>query len=281
MLSYQHAYHAGNFADVLKHVILVQVLKYLKTKDNPLCYIDTHAGAGDYKLVSGEAQKNREYLGGIGKLWQHEGLPELVADYVNFIKQFNHSGQLSRYPGSPKMATHLLGDKDRLFFYELHTAESRLLSDAIGKDRRIKHFRADGLKDSLGLLPPKEHRGLILIDPSYEIKNEYQDVVDALKEMTKRFSTGCYLLWYPVVARKRNNYMERALKASGIPNIQLFELGILPDSNGFGMTACGIIAVNPPWTLLSDMQKVLPWLAETLGENQQGHYRMEQLVGDI
>jgi 23S rRNA (adenine2030-N6)-methyltransferase len=280
MLSYQHAYHAGNFADVLKHTILVQVLKYLKTKDKPLCYIDTHAGAGDYKLNSGESQKNREYLNGIDRLWQCNDLPDCVGDYVNVIKQINQSGQLARYPGSPLIASQLLSGKDRLFLYELHTAESRLLNDVVRKDKRIKNFRSDGLKDSLGLLPPKEHRGLILIDPSYEIKNEYQLVVDALKEMHKRFATGCYLLWYPVVARKRNQYMERALQTSGIKNIQLYELGIQPDSDEFGMTACGMVVINPPWTLLADMQQVLPWLTDVLGQNQQGHYRIEQLVGE-
>ena len=280
MLSYQHAYHAGNFADILKHVVLVQVLKYLKIKDKPICYIDTHAGSGDYKLISGEAQKNQEYMGGIGKLWQREDLPECVGDYVNIIKSFNQTDLLSRYPGSPLIASQLLSNKDRLFLYELHTGESRLLNETVGKDKRIKIYRADGLKDSLGLLPPKEHRGLILIDPSYEIKNEYQTVIDALKEMTKRFSTGCYLLWYPVVDRKRNNYMEHALLTSGITNIQLFELGVSPDSKEFGMTACGMIIINPPWTLLADMQKTLPWLAEILGENHQGHYRVEQLVSE-
>ncbi len=278
MLSYQHAYHAGNYADVLKHITLIQTLKYLKAKGKPVCYIDTHAGSGDYKLNSAEAQKNQEFLGGIGNLWQRDGLPACVADYVNLIKDFNHSEQLSHYPGSPLIASQLLGDRDRLFLYELHTAESRLLNDAVKRDKRIKAFRADGLMDSLGLLPPKENRGLILIDPSYEVKTEYQTVVDALKAMHKRFATGCYCLWYPVVARKRNQYMERALQASGIKNIQLFELGIQLDSDEHGMTASGMIVINPPWTLLNDMQQVLPWLAETLGENQQGHYRIEQLV---
>ncbi len=278
MLSYQHAYHAGNYADVLKHIVLIQSLKYLKAKDKPLCYIDTHAGSGDYKLNSNEAQKNQEFLGGIGSLWQRDDLPACVADYVNLVKNFNYSEQLSHYPGSPLIASQLLGDNDRLFLYELHTAESRLLNDFIKKDKRIKDFRADGLKDSLGLLPPKENRGLILIDPSYEIKNEYQTVVDTLKAMHKRFATGCYCLWYPVVARKRNQYMERALQSSGIKNIQLFELGILPDSDEHGMTASGMIVINPPWTLLTDMQMVLPWLAKILGENQQGHYRVEQLA---
>jgi len=280
MLSYQHAYHAGNFADVLKHIVLIQVLSYLKKKDSPLCYIDTHAGSGDYKLHGGEAQKNKEFQGGIARLWQRDDMPASVTNYVQLIKLFNPSGQLGRYPGSPLIAGRLLGNKDRLFLYELHTAEARLLNDAVKQDKRCKLFRADGLKDSLGLLPPLEHRGLILIDPSYELKNEYQAVVDALVAMHKRFATGCYLLWYPVVARKRNNYMERALQKSGIPNIQLYELGIRPDSDEFGMTACGMIIINPPWTLLGEMQQILPWLAEKLGENQQGHYRIELLVGE-
>jgi len=280
MLSYQHAYHAGNFADALKHIVLIQVLSYLKKKDSPLCYIDTHAGSGDYKLHGGEAQKNKEFQGGIAILWQRDDMPASVTNYVQLIKLFNPSGQLGRYPGSPLIAGRLLGNKDRLFLYELHTAEARLLNDAVKQDKRCKLFRADGLKDSLGLLPPLEHRGLILIDPSYELKNEYQAVVDALVAMHKRFATGCYLLWYPVVARKRNNYMERALQKSGIPNIQLYELGIRPDSDEFGMTACGMIIINPPWTLLGEMQQILPWLAEKLGENQQGHYRIELLVGE-
>jgi 23S rRNA (adenine2030-N6)-methyltransferase len=280
MLSYQHAYHAGNFADVLKHIVLIQVISYLKKKDSPLCYIDTHAGSGDYKLHTGEAQKNKEFQGGIAKLWQLDNLPAGVADYVQFIKLFNPLGQLGHYPGSPLIAGHLLGNKDRLFLYELHTAEARLLKEAVKQDKRCKLFRADGLKDSLGLVPPPEHRGLILIDPSYELKNEYQAVVDALVAMHKRFATGCYLLWYPVVARKRNNFMERALQKSGIPNIQLYELGIRPDSDEFGMTACCMIVINPPWTLLGEMQQNLPWLAEKLGESQQGHYRIEQLVGE-
>jgi 23S rRNA (adenine2030-N6)-methyltransferase len=280
MLSYQHAYHAGNYADVLKHVILIQVLNYLKQKPKPFCYIDTHAGQGEYKLDSAEAQKNQEFQNGIGALWERGDVPGCVADYVNLLKQFNHSGQLKHYPGSPLIAAQLLNAKDRLFLFELHTAESRRLEDNVKCDKRIKTFRTDGLKDSFGLLPPKENRGLILIDPSYEVKSDYQSVVDAMKEMYKRFATGCYLLWYPVVVRRRNQYMERALQASGIRNIQLFELGIQPDSDEFGMTACGMIVINPPWTLLAEMHQILPWLAETLGQNQQGHYRAEQLVAE-
>ncbi len=280
MLSYQHTYHAGNFADVLKHLVLLRVLKYLKAKDKPLCYIDTHAGAGSYKLNSSEAQKNQEFLGGIGSLWQRQDLPASVAEYVEFIKQSNQPGLLNRYPGSPVIASQLLDANDRLFLYELHPAEYKQLNAHLKKGKHIKIFNADGLADSLGLLPPKEHRGLILIDPSYEVKTEYVAVIEALKSMHKRFATGCYVLWYPVVDRKRNRTLERKLAASGIKNIQLFELGLQPDNPSFGMTACGIIVINPPWTLLADMQQALPWLAKTLGLNQQGHCRIEQLVGE-
>ncbi|MBK8815295.1 MAG: 23S rRNA (adenine(2030)-N(6))-methyltransferase RlmJ [Methylococcaceae bacterium] len=280
MLSYQHAYHAGNFADVFKHVVLIQVLNYLKKKDKPICYIDTHAGSGSYTFNSSEAQKNREFLNGIAKVWERNDIPECVADYLGLIRQFNQPGALNYYPGSPLIARQLLTTQDRLFFYERHTAESRVLSDLFKTDKRSKVFRADGYTDSLGLLPPIENRGLILIDPSYEVKNEYKIVIDTLKAMHKRFATGSYLLWYPVVDRKRNRYLERTLKASGIKNIQLYELGIKPDSTEFGMTASGMIAINPPWTLQADMKQTLPWLAEVLGENQLGHCRIEQLVDE-
>lgn len=280
MLSYQHGYHAGNFADVLKHIVLLSVLKYLKTKDKPLCYIDTHAGSGSYRLNSAQAQKNCEYLNGIGALWQRDNVPPSIAAYVEIIRRFNQPGQLNHYPGSPMLARQILADHDRIFLYDLHPAEAKQLAALFKKDKYIKVFHADGLTDSLGLLPPNECRGLIFIDPSYEVKTEYQWVVKALIAMHKRFATGCYLLWYPVVERKRNRQLERALQASGIGNIQLFELGIRPDNEGLGMTACGIIAINPPWTLLGEMQQALPWLAKNLSQNNQGFCRIEQLVSE-
>ncbi|MBM4207558.1 MAG: 23S rRNA (adenine(2030)-N(6))-methyltransferase RlmJ [Gammaproteobacteria bacterium] len=280
MLSYQHLYHVGNFADVLKHIVLIKVLTYFKSKQKPLCFIDTHAGSGAYRLHSMEAQKNQEFLNGIGALWQQIRLPSGVAEYVDLIKQFNQDGPLRAYPGSPLIASSVLTASDRLFYYELHPAEVTILRSCFNKDKRIKIFNSDGLRDSLGLLPPIERRGVILIDPSYEIKTEYQDVVTALIALHKRFATGCYVLWYPVVDRLRNRQLERALQNSGIKNIQLFELGILPDDQDFGMTACGMIVVNPPWTLIADMQQILPWLAATLGVGGQGKYRIEQLADE-
>lgn len=280
MLSYRHSFHAGNFADVLKHLTLIRILEHLRKKDKPFCCVDTHAGPGAYALDSGHALKNREFDNGIGKLWQRQDLPAHVAAYVDLIRQYNGADKLTRYPGSPLIAQRLLRDKDRLFLYELHSTEIALLAKAVDRDRRIKVFHEDGLKNAIGLLPPAERRGLVLIDPSYEMKSDYQDVVETLAKMHKRFTTGIFALWYPVVERRRNKKLEQALQNSGIKNIQLFELDIQADTAEHGMTASGMIVINPPWTLKSDMEHVLPWLADVLGENGAGFYRIQDLAGE-
>jgi 23S rRNA (adenine2030-N6)-methyltransferase len=277
MLSYRHSFHAGNFADVLKHVILIQLLEYLGKKDAPFCCIDTHAGAGEYALDSDYALKNSEFATGIGKLWQRHDLPDAVARYVQLIKNANHS-EMTRYLGSPLIAQQLLRQQDRLFLYELHSTDVDLLTTAIGRDKQVKVFHADGLKNAVGLLPPQERRGLVLIDPSYELKTDYTDVVNTLIAMHKRFATGTYALWYPVVERSRNKTLESAIQTSGIKNVQLFELGIAADTNEHGMTASGLIIINPPWTLTAQMQTVLPWLVDVLGNDGAAFYRIHTLV---
>jgi len=278
MLSYRHAFHAGNFADVLKHTILIQILEHLGKKDKPFCCIDTHAGPGKYELDGDYAQKNQEYQNGIGKLWQRDDLPECVAEYLNLVKRFNQPDKLTRYPGSPLLIKQMLRNKDRLCLFELHSTEIKLLKDLTSQHITVSH--GDGLKDSLKLLPPIERRGLVLIDPSYEIKNDYSQVVDALKLMHKHFAVGTYALWYPVINRRKNQLLEKAIQTSGINNVQLFELGIRNDSNEHGMTSSGMIIINPPWTLLSQMQQTLPWLAEALGQEGEGFYRIETLVAE-
>lgn len=280
MLSYRHAFHAGNFADVLKHLVLIEILEHLKKKEKPFCYLDTHAGPGEYALTGEFALKNREFDSGIGKLWQREDLPLSVRSYVEVVRTFNGSGRLKRYPGSPSIASQLLRRSDRLFLYELHAAEIKQLVALFARDRRATVLHADGLRDSLGTLPPAQHRALVLIDPSYEIKTDYQQVVDTLLKMHKRFSTGTYVLWYPVIDRSRNRRLERTIQTSGIKNVQLFELGIRADSHELGMTASGMIVINPPWTLRNTMQQSLPWLAEVLAENGEGSYRIQTLAGE-
>lgn len=280
MLSYRHAFHAGNFADVLKHIVLIQLLDYLQKKDQPICCIDTHAGAGEYLLNSGYALKNSEFSSGIAKLWQVNHLPEAISRYVQLIKQANSADSMTRYLGSPLIIQALLRPQDRLFLYELHNTEVDLLRTAIGKDKQVKLFHADGLKNVLGLLPPQQRRGLVLIDPSYELKSDYVDVPATLIAMHKRFATGIYALWYPVVDRSRNQAMEKMLQDSGIKNILLIELGISEDSNEHGMTASGLIIINPPWTLKEQMQTVLPCLLDALGANDTGFYRLQTLVAE-
>lgn len=280
MLSYRHAFHAGNFADVLKHLILIEIITYLKKKEQPFCCFDTHAGAGMYDLNGDYALQNREFENGIGKLWLRDDLPECVAAYVNLVKQFNSNNRLARYPGSPFIIRKLLRPNDRLFLFELHSTDHALLVSSTRKDRRIKTFHSDGFTDCLKLLPPSERRGLILIDPSYEIKSDYHQLTETLLKMHKRFATGIYAIWYPVIERSRNQQLEKALQAGGIRNIQLFELGINSDKPGLGMTASGMIVVNPPWTLATHMQSALPWLAEALGNAGEGHYRIQTLVDE-
>lgn len=280
MLSYRHAFHAGNFADVLKHVVLGRILAYLAQKDKPLLFLDTHAGAGGYALTGAEARKNREFDTGIGRLWEREDLPPAVADYVGIVREYNRDGRLLGYPGSPFFARRRLRDGDRLVLCELHPTELERLRKFAHGDRRIKVVAGDGFQECIGQLPPRERRGLILIDPSYEIKTDYRQTVETLARAWRRFETGVFALWYPVIERRRIDRMERELARSGVRRIELFELGIAPDAAGHGMTACGMIVVNPPWTLRDEMAAALPYLAGTLGQEGQGRYRMLELRGE-
>lgn len=277
MLSYRHSYHAGNFADVLKHSVLIHILDHLKKKHKPFCYVDTHAGAGSYLLNSAPAEKTQEYQHGIAKLWQAEGLSPAIAAYINVVKAFNIDAALNRYPGSPMIARHLLRPQDRLYLYELHNTEIDILRLSVNKDKRVQVMHQDGFKKSLAIMPPQQRRGLVLIDPSYEIKTEYNRVFETILQLYKRFATGTFALWYPVVQRQRIDELEQKILASSLRNVQLFELAQLADNDAQGMTASGMIVVNPPWTLQAEMQQALPFLADKLGMADQGGYRIKQL----
>ena len=283
MLSYLHSFHAGNFADVLKHSISAHILTYLVEKPKPFFYLDTHAGVGAFSLTMGESQKTQEYLNGIQPLWQlsteqQKKLPKMAVEYLNLIQQFNSSEKLITYPGSPWFATEIMRDFDRINLFELHTREFQTLLKNIRGDRRIKAFQSDGFHACLSQLPPKEKRGYILMDPPYEVKKDYQTAVESIIQAHKKFATGTYALWYPVVDRYRINRLEKQFKDSGIRNIQQFELGIRHDTEQ-GMTASGMIVINPPWTLMKSAQESLPVLAKLLDKNT-GFYKIIQLVGE-
>jgi 23S rRNA (adenine2030-N6)-methyltransferase len=282
MLSYRHSFHAGNFADLLKHSIYIHCLEYMTQKPKSLRIIDTHSGAGIYSLNSTEARKNSEHLGGINKILDCTELPAIFETYRQQVLQYKDQDQ-SIYPGSPALAMSFLRPIDQLFTHELHPADFRLLQNLMRSEKNIKVHHEDGMQSLLSLVPPPEKRALVLIDPSYEIKQDYHTVIDQLLKAYKRFATGTYLLWYPVVSRARIDEMERVLKKSGVRNIQLFELAIRADAHETGMTSSGIIAINPPWTLWKAMEEALPFavdlLSESLFNNEpSGFYRLEQLV---
>ncbi|HEV8078997.1 MAG TPA: 23S rRNA (adenine(2030)-N(6))-methyltransferase RlmJ, partial [Marinobacter sp.] len=251
----------------------------MTAKNKPLRVIDTHAGAGGYTLDNAHPKHRAEYLDGIARLWHSTDLPPLLAEYRAQIKALN-SGELNYYPGSPKLTQANLRPGDSAWFYEMHTADHRLLEKALGRDRQIHISDNDGFEGLKALLPPPERRALVLMDPSYEIKTDYKRVVDAVTQAHKRFSPVSVALWYPVVNREHIDQMERKLARSGIADIQLYELGISADSKGFGMTASGMVLINPPWTLWQAMEPVLPYLAKALGQNNAGHHRQVRLTAE-
>ncbi|PHS27439.1 MAG: 23S rRNA (adenine(2030)-N(6))-methyltransferase RlmJ [Methylophaga sp.] len=275
MLSYRHSFHAGNYADVIKHIVLIEIFEHLIKKDSAFDYIDTHAGAGLYDLQNEHASKLQEYQQGIAKL-NGEQWPEL-ATYFEVIAKHNPDGGLKFYPGSPLIALYFLRAKDRSWLYELHPKDADLLSKNMANIKRARVMYEDGFKGLLSLLPPASRRGVVLIDPSYEIKKDYTRVVATLIAAYNKFPTGIYALWYPVVDRTLINGLERKLIHSGINNIQRFELAIAPDQFGSGMSANGMVVINPPWTLKDKMTHILPKLVATLG-NEGAFYKCDTLV---
>jgi len=278
LLSYRHSFHAGNFADVIKHVVIVEILEYLSKKDKAFEYIDSHAGAGLFSLQSDHAEKLHEYTNGIGKL-NAQDWPELAL-YFEIINSFNETGSFVYYPGSPLIARHFLRSQDRAWLYELHPTDFDLLKSNIGSDRQIRVKQEDGYKGLLSLLPPLSRRGLVLIDPPYEVKTDYQQVVNTVVLAHKKFSTGTYAIWYPVVDRSRIDQLEKNFIDSGIKNIQRFELAIAPDSHASGMTSSGMIVINPPWTLMKKMNQLLPKLVARLADDKDAYFKCDVLVGE-
>ncbi|WP_028764259.1 23S rRNA (adenine(2030)-N(6))-methyltransferase RlmJ [Shewanella colwelliana] len=266
MLSYRHGYHAGNYADVLKHTMLLQTLRLMHKKNKPMVYIDTHAGAGGYALSDEFAQKTGEYLEGVTKLWDKTDLPEALSQYIADVKHFNSTDELELYPGSPAFVDMNLRENDRMVLHELHGADHLLLDEQLGSDKKIKVIKGDGLKGLIASVPPLERRGVILVDPSYEMKTDYQEVAKAVIQAHKRFSTGVYMIWYPVVNRAQTESMFELLKQSGIRRQLRIEQAIKADSDEFGMTAAGLWVINPPWQLDELAQSTLDYLGPLLNQ---------------
>ena len=278
MLSYRHSYHAGNFADVLKHIVLVEIFDYLIKKDKSFDYIDTHAGAGLFNLNSSHATKLEEHIQGIDKIHRKDW-PEL-SKYFEVIDACNNFPSATLYPGSPLIAQYFLRAQDKAWLYELHPRDFQLLEANIAHDRRVRIYDQDGFSGLLALLPPISRRGLILIDPSYEVKVDYERVYEITSKAYKKFSTGIYVVWYPVVSRDKIDRLEKKFIKSGINNIQRFEVGIDQDSDTRGMTSSGMFVINPPWRLFGKMATILPRLSKSLSTADNALFRCDVLVAE-
>jgi 23S rRNA (adenine2030-N6)-methyltransferase len=293
MLSYRHAFHVGNHADVLKHLVLMQVLKHAAQKDKPLWYIDTHAGAGMYALDKGYSTQNAEYSSGIGQLWEVSALPAALAEYVALIRKFNSSGasqhsELRRYPGSPAIAYDLLqGERghDRLRLFELHPNDCKLLGQSFRDlghapdSKKVMINMADGFAGIKALLPPPPRRAVVLIDPPYEEKQDYGRVVEMVKDSLLRFATGTYVVWYPLLQRPEPQKMIDRLKDIHAKNWLHVSLSVqAPSLDGFGMHGSGLFIINPPWTLPEILSETMPHLVKILGQDGEAGFTLDYQI---
>lgn len=278
-MNYRHAYHAGNFADVMKHAVLVLALEALKRKDTPFFVLDTHAGTGGYDLASEAAGKTGEYLGGIVPVLAAAEPPDDLAAYLDLVRAWNPDGALRRYPGSPEVTRGLMRPQDRLAAVELHPEDVKELRRRFRGDARVGVHHLDGYVAAKGLLPPPERRGLVLIDPPFEVRNEFERLAASLRRTRKLWPTGIYLVWYPIKARAPVDAFLATLKAEGGPPALAAELLLHPDDNPFRLNGCGLVVINPPWRLESSLAGLLPWLAETMAPGRGGS-RIETLVAE-
>ncbi len=265
MLAYRHAFHAGAAADVLKHVVLLDVLARMATKDKGFLYVDTHAGAGRYELDQHMAQRLAEYAGGIGALWPRTDAPPPVQRYVDAVRACNPGGALRVYPGSPLLAASRLREQDGMVLFELHPADYRALRAEFGADAQLRP--EDGFNGLKALLPPPTRRGVVLIDPSYELDSDYARVLGCLRDALTRFATGVYLVWYPQLQSLESVQLPRRLKAlapAGWLHAQLTTAA--PRADGYGLLGSGMFVINPPYGLHDALRESLPWLADALGE---------------
>ena len=278
MFSYRHGFHAGNHADVLKHLVLVQLLSHMGAKDTPYTMVDTHAGAGCYSLESGSyADKTAEFSTGIGRLWQRRDLPGALTDYLAQIAAANPEPGLRRYPGSPQLARQMMRTQDRLKLFELHPTEAHALQDYFrDAGRRVSVRHEDGFASLKAVLPPPSRRALVLIDPSYEDKTDYARVVGMMREALQRFATGVYAVWYPQVRRHESSRLPEQLQRLAGPSWLHVSLTVMtPPADGFGLFGSGMFVFNPPWQLADRMRPVMPVLKDALAQDPRAAFILQ------
>jgi 23S rRNA (adenine2030-N6)-methyltransferase len=282
-VNYRHIYHAGNFADVVKHIVLARCIEYLKRKPGAFRVIDTHAGIGLYDLSSAEAQKTGEWRGGIGRVLGSD-LPgeagALLAPYLGAVRAANPEGGLNAYPGSPIIARHLLRAQDRLTAIELHPADAAILKKQFSGDYQTRTIELDGWLALGGHLPPKEKRGLVIVDPPFEKEGEFGRLVEGLAKAHRRWAGGTYLLWYPIKNRRAVDAFRQKLRNAGIPKILDLEIAIREAGKEERFDATGMVVVNPPYPLESELKQIFPILKKLLGETAGASFRIEWLASE-
>lgn len=282
-MNYRHIYHAGNFADVFKHLILVSLINALSRKEQPFTYLETHAGIGSYDLQVRNAQITQEFTTGISKIIAapHSNRLGLVSTYLQQITEYNTrqgSDKLRYYPGSPCLVRSLLRANDKMILAELHAEDVLSLRAKFSHDRQAAVHHMDGYLALKAFLPPKPNRGLVLIDPPFEKTDEFSQICQQLKLALERWRTGTYAAWYPIKNNSAVKQFYRELQRSGIREILCCEIHLPPADKG--LTACGMIIINPPWQWQHSMEALLPWLTKTLAAPERGEYHLEWLVGE-
>ena len=279
-MNYRHAYHAGNFADVVKHAVLTLIIEHLRLKPAPFRIIDTHAGIGVYDLASEAAQKTGEWREGIGRVMAAKLSPaaaEVLAPYLDIVRRLNPGGGLLRYPGSPLLARELLRGDDRLVVNELHPEDQDELKRLFAHDPQVRVMALDAWMALKALLPPPERRGVMLIDPAFEQTGELARLVGGLKEAARRFATGTFLLWYPIKEMAPVTAFRREVAALGLPKAMAIELMVRGGADETRLNGAGLIAVNAPFTLSAKLDALLPELAPVLTQGEGAGFRIEQL----
>ena len=263
-MNYRHIFHAGNPADVMKHAILAQIIMHLRTKDTPFCVLDAHGGIGSYDLSSEQAGKTLEYESGIGRLFDLADPDPSLAPYLDAVRSINPDNRLRYYPGSPRLARSLMRKQDRLVAVELHPEDVETLRTEFAGDRQVTVMQTDAYKALRSQLPPREKRGVVLIDPPFEKTDEFERLADGLKTAHRRFANGIYAIWYPIKERAAIWRFHEAVENTGIPKILTVELTWHDDDDHNRLNGSGLLIVNPPWKLPETLEAMLPALHQAL-----------------
>lgn len=278
-MNYRHAYHAGNHADVLKHIVLARLFALMARKDTPFAYLDSHSGIGLYDLLGDEASRTGEWESGIGRLWERDDLPELLQDYLAVVRALNPDGGLEFYPGSPELARRLTRPQDRVMLNELHPEDGRLLKANMAGERRISVHQGDGWLLPRAFLPVSEKRGVLLIDPPFEQPDDLERCVTALDEAIGRMRQTVVAIWYPIKDRRQLKRFYQRLEKSSAPKMLRVELCVHPADTADRLNGSGLVIANPPWPLDEELRGLLPWLAQTLAQSE-GSSQVDWLIAE-